>query len=53
MGDIYSDAAVLRQASDAVDALLGKDPLLELPEHALLRQRLSDAAAKGVDFRSI
>lgn len=53
VGDIYSDAAVLRQASDAVDALLGKDPLLELPEHALLRQRLSDAAAKGVDFRSI
>lgn len=53
VGDIYSDAATLKQASQAVDTLLQEDPLLEKPENRLLRQRLSAASANGVDFRSI
>lgn len=53
MGDIYTDAPVLKQASEAVDALLCEDPDLEKEEHALLRQHLSNAAANSVDFRSI
>lgn len=53
VGDIYSDAAVLKQASEAVDKLLQEDSLLEQPKHALLRQRLSEASANHVDFRSI
>lgn len=53
IGDIYSDAAVLKQASEAVDTLLREDPNLEKEENALLRQHLSNAAADGVDFRSI
>lgn len=53
LGDIYTDASVLSQASDAVDKLLAADPQLALPEHALLAQYLENAAANSVDFRSI
>jgi len=53
IGDIYSDAAVLKQASEAVDALLRKDPHLEREEHARLRRHLEEAAAGSVNFRSI
>ena len=52
MGDIYSDAPVLKQASRPVDKLLKEDPELERPENAALRQFLS-GAARDVDFRSI
>ncbi len=53
IGDIYSDAAVLKLASEAVDQVLGEDPQLEKEKNAALRQHLSKAAAEGVDFRSI
>jgi len=53
MGDIYTDAAVLKQASDAIDSLLQTDPDLQLPAHQKLRRHLLDEAAKNVDFRSI
>lgn len=53
MGDIYTDAAVLKQASDAIDKLLQTDPDLQLPAHQKLRQHLLDASAANVDFRSI
>lgn len=53
MGDIYTDAAVLKQASDAIDKLLQTDPDLQLPEHQKLRRHLLDVSAANVDFRSI
>lgn len=53
IGDIYADASVLKQASEAVEELLQTDPKLEKPEHAVLRRYLSEASANGVDFRSI
>ena len=53
IGDIYTDAALLKQASEAVDMLLQEDPKLERPEHGYLRQHLVRAAANGVDFRTI
>ena len=53
IGDIYSDAAVLKQASEAVEQLLEEDMHLEREENALLRKHFSNAAADGVDFRSI
>lgn len=53
MGDIYTDAAVLKQASDAVDRLFQTDPELKLPANRKLREHLADAAASLVDFRSI
>lgn len=53
MGDIYTDAAVLKQASDAIDKLLQTDPDLQLPSHQKLRRHLLDVSASNVDFRSI
>lgn len=53
MGDIYTDAAVLKQASDAIDRLLQTDPDLQLPVHQKLRRHLTDVSAANVDFRSI
>ncbi len=53
IGDIYTDASVLQQASGAVEALLEEDPALERPDHLLLRQHISNAAVDGVGFRTI
>lgn len=53
MGDIYTDAAVLQQASEAIDGLLGYDPELRRPEHEKLRQHLKSVSEGNVDFRTI
>ncbi|MGN0168130.1 MAG: ATP-dependent DNA helicase RecG [Acetatifactor sp.] len=53
MGDIYTDASILQQASEAVDNLLQTDAALSLPAHDKLRQHLESVAANSVDFRSI
>ncbi|MCI8543887.1 ATP-dependent DNA helicase RecG [Acetatifactor aquisgranensis] len=53
IGDIYSDASVLKQASKAVDRILSEDPGLEKPANLLLKQHLEAAAGNHVDFRSI
>lgn len=39
LADIYSDASVLTQANEAVDEILGNDPLLEQKEHRALKSR--------------
>ncbi|MCM1189082.1 MAG: ATP-dependent DNA helicase RecG [bacterium] len=53
LGDIYTDADVLRQASEAVDRLLRGDPGLKRPEHEKLRRHLTEISADNVDFRTI
>ena len=53
MGDIYTDAGVLKQAADAIEALMTRDPDLVQPEHQPLKRHLMDAATNSVDFRSI
>lgn len=53
IGDIYSDASVLKLASDAVEQLLKDDPNLIQPEHERLQRHLTEASANSVDFRSI
>ncbi len=53
VGDIYADAGLLKQASEAVDRLLAEDPELQRPEHGRLRDYLEKAAQRSVDFRSI
>ncbi len=53
IGDIYADASLLGQASEAVERLLEEDPALEAPANALLRRHLERIASVGVDFRSI
>lgn len=51
--DIYADATVLKEASEAVERLLERDGDLVLPEHAKLREYFSNVSDNGVDFRSI
>lgn len=51
--DIYADASILKEASEAVDALLEQDPNLALPEHEKLREYLQSVSNNSVDFRSI
>lgn len=53
VGDVYSDAAILKDAADAVSVLLGEDPSLSLPKHARLKEKMVTAARNKVDFRSI
>lgn len=53
MGDIYSDAAVLKLASEAVDNLFATDPDLQKPEHEKLLHHLNCVSANNVDFRTI
>jgi len=53
LGDVYTDAAVLKLASQAVEELRAEDPALLKPEHEILREHLEEACANSVDFRSI
>lgn len=41
LGDIYQDASVLKEASEAVSVILSLDPELSLEQHTFLRSRLS------------
>lgn len=40
IGDIYNDADVLKNASEAAGEILSLDPDLSLPQHSLLREQL-------------
>ena len=53
IGDIYSDASLLKDAAEAVERLLQKDVALESIEHQALRNHLATALSNTVDFRSI
>ena len=53
IGDVYADAAVLKDASDAVETLLRQDGELKLPEHEKLRKHFMNTSDSTVDFRSI
>ena len=41
LGDVYQDASVLKEASEAASVILSLDPELSLEQHAFLRSRLS------------
>lgn len=45
VGDIYTDANVLQDASEAVENLLNTDPALCRPENAGIRKQLENAAS--------
>lgn len=53
LGDVFADAPVLQQASEAADKLLSEDPDFERVENSSLLYVLEKAAVKAVDFRSI
>ncbi len=53
MGDIYTDANILKQASEAVEKLLARDSGLSSDENAALKKHFLTAVRNGVDFRTI
>lgn len=53
LGDIYSDAGVLKQASDTVEELLADDYLLQKEENQALRMHYENVPRGSVDFRTI
>ena len=40
IADIYQDAEILKEASEAAGAILALDPDLSLPQHKRLKERL-------------
>lgn len=53
LGDIFQDAKVLQQASEAAGELLKNDPDMKLPEHSALAERLNGYLAKGGESLSL
>ncbi|MCH5256282.1 MAG: ATP-dependent DNA helicase RecG [Lachnospiraceae bacterium] len=53
LGDIFTDASILQQASDEADYLLEIDPDLSSKEYTALRDILDKAENNSVDFRTI
>ncbi|MCM1388704.1 MAG: ATP-dependent DNA helicase RecG [Bacillus sp. (in: Bacteria)] len=53
LGDIYTDASVLQQASEEADAVYADDPRLESEVHSRLRAVLEQSVQDAVDFRTI
>ena len=41
LADIYQDADILKQASEAAGEILGLDPSLDLPKNKVLREKLA------------
>lgn len=53
IGDVFTDASILKDASLAVEQLLSEDHDLLSPEHVLLKLHLQKVTSNDVDFRSI
>lgn len=53
VGDVYTDAAILKQVSEVVEELLENDPNLEMPENGRIYKYFSGQHRNQVDFRTI
>ncbi len=53
LGDIYTDAGLLKQAAEAVEKLLTEDHELEQPQHLGIYKQLCNVDGNSVDFRTI
>lgn len=53
IGNVYSDAELLKEAGEAVDSILATDPELDLPENQGLKHSFQDDMQRRVDFRTI
>jgi ATP-dependent DNA helicase RecG len=53
IGDIYQDAAILKDASEAADEILARDADFVMPEHEGLKKYIEKGMLKWIDFRSI
>ncbi len=53
LGDVFTDASILQQASDEVDEILEKDPDLKDENHRALLKVIEVSEENAVDFRTI
>lgn len=53
VGDVYTDAAILQAASDAVESLLNQDPALEMPQNEPLKQHFLSISGNYLDIQTI
>ena len=53
LGDVFTDASILQQASDEADEILDNDPDLNNENHRTLRKFIEDSGENSVDFRTI
>lgn len=53
VGDVYADATVLQEASEAVETLLMQDPELENSQNMQLKKHLMEISGKYLDFPTI
>ena len=49
LADIYQDAPVLQQASEAVTSILDEDPELEMESHAILQRKMDQFLEDKID----
>ena len=53
IADIYTDAKVLKSASEAASQVLEEDPLLEVPENMYLAKKVSEYTVKCLERLNI
>ena len=53
LGDVFTDASILQQASDEADEILENDPDLIKDDHKALRKFIEESGENSVDFRTI
>ncbi len=53
LGDIYTDASILQNASDEADELLSNDPELNSAENERIKSILDKSDENSIDFRTI
>ena len=53
LGDVFTDASILQQASDEADEILVNDPDLIKDDHKALRKFIEESGENSVDFRTI
>ena len=53
LGDVFTDASILQQASDEADEILENDPDLFKDDHKALRKFIEESGENSVDFRTI
>ena len=53
LGDIYTDAGILKEASQAADKILEEDFLLEKEEHRILKKKLDHYLARRMEKLSL
>ena len=53
LGDIYTDASILKEASQAADRILEEDFLLEKDEHRILKKKVDQYLARRMEKLSL